>query len=78
MLESKIKKTMKDKYDIQIGGPGGGYEDIAQTLRDNPDLQQKVFEELSYIYADFDIANNTNFSEAFMLNFTEGLYKTIK
>ena len=40
----------------------------------NPGLQSNVFNELLDIYADYDIANGTELSEGFLLNFAEGLY----
>ena len=77
-FEQKVKKMMKEKFDIQIGGREGSYSKFAQKLRDNPGMQMEVFEELSYTAADFDLDNGTDFAEALLLNFTEENFDVIK
>ena len=68
-LESAIKKRMNEKFDLQIGGRGGSYDDIMEVFGDNPDLQTKVFAELADIYDEFDHKwPDANLREGFLHN----------
>ena len=69
-LEKIIKKRMKDKFGLRIGGKGGSYEDIGDMFIENPGLQDSVFMELLDIYQDFDTQYGTEL--------VDGLYYNIK
>ena len=62
-LEKIVRKRMKSKFGIQIGGRGGSYEDIEQHFIDNPGSQAGVLNELMDIYNEFDKKNSTSLLE---------------
>ena len=67
-LEGIIKKRMRAKFNLRIGGWGGSYEDIGKVFEKTPGMHADVLNELTHIYTQFDAKHGTTLVEGLIWN----------
>lgn len=70
-LESAIRKRMRNKIGVQVGGKGGGMNDIDEFFKRNPDKQAEAFQELLGIYKEFYETKGTSLVKGFILSISK-------